>query len=213
MARIIALFVLLLGGPAALASDVAVIGVFGEKAVVLAVDGGNPKTVKVGHTWNGIKVLEVKGDLATLEVDGKRQVLRRGMHYRSAASVQSSDRHSVTLSADARGHFFSEGAINGNPVRFVVDTGATLVALPGAEARRLGIDYRKGTRGITETAGGPVEAFRVRLDRVRLGDIELTGVDGVVIEQGLNVALLGMSFLNRVEMKREGQTMTLIRRF
>jgi aspartyl protease family protein len=53
----------------------------------------------------------------------------------------------------------------------------------------------------------------VRLDRVRLGDIELAGVDGVVIEQGLDIALLGMSFLNRVEMKREGQTMTLIRRF
>lgn len=188
------------------------IGTIGDKAAVLAIDGGNPKTVKVGQTWNGIKVLEVKGDLASIEVDGQRRVLRRGMHHRSA-DAPSADRQSVTLAADPRGHFFSEGAINGNPVRFVLDTGATLVALPAAEARRLGLDYRKGTRGITETAGGPVEAFRIRLDRVRLGDIELTGVDGVVIEQGLNMALLGMSFLNRVEMKREGQTMTLIRRF
>ena len=211
MRRIIALFVLLLGGPAALAADVALIGVFGEKAVVIAIDGGNPKTVRVGQTWNGIKVLEVKGDLATLEIEGKRQVLRRGMHYRAAAAV--SDQQSVTLSADSQGHFVYSGSINGSPVRFVIDTGATLVALPGAEARRLGLDYRKGQRGITETAGGPVEAYRVRLDRVRLGDIELLGVDGVVIEQGLNIALLGMSFLNRVEMKREGQTMTLIRRF
>jgi aspartyl protease family protein len=213
MARIIALFVLLLAGLPAAASDVAMIGVIGDKAAVLAIDGGNPKTVKVGQTWNGIKVLEVKGDFATIEVDGGRRVLRRGMHYRAASAASSADRQSVILAADPRGHFFSEGAINGNPVRFVVDTGATLVALPAAEARRLGLDYRKGTRGITETAGGPVEAFRIRLDRVRLGDIELTGVDGVVIEQGLNVALLGMSFLNRVEMKREGQTMTLIRRF
>ena len=75
------------------------------------------------------------------------------------------------------------------------------------------MDYRKGEQGFTNTAGGPVRAFRVRLDRVRLGDIELSGVEGVVIEQGLDIALLGMSFLNRVEMKREGQTMTLIRRF
>lgn len=196
-----------------MAADIALIGVIGDKAAVLALDGGNPKTVKVGQTWSGIKVIEVRGDFATIEVDGGRRVLRRGVHYRAAGTASSPDRQSITLSADSRGHFFSEGAINGNPVRFVLDTGATLVALPAAEAHRLGLDYRKGTRGITETAGGPVEAFRIRLDRVRLGDIELTGVDGVVIEQGLNVALLGMSFLNRVEMKREGQMMTLIRRF
>jgi aspartyl protease family protein len=212
MPRIIALLALAFACLGAGAADVAMVGTIGDKAAVLAIDGGNPKTVKVGQTWHGIKVLEVKGDLATIEVDGQRRVLRRGMHYRSA-DEPSADRQSVTLAADPRGHFFSEGAINGNPVRFVVDTGATLVALPAAEARRLGLDYRRGTRGITQTAGGPVEAFRIRLDRVRLGDIELTGVDGVVIEQGLNVALLGMSFLNRVEMKREGQTMTLIRRF
>lgn len=58
-----------------------------------------------------------------------------------------------------------------------------------------------------------MQTFRVRFDRVQLGDIELSGVDGVVIERGLDIALLGMSFLNRLEMKREGQTMTLIRRF
>ena len=187
------------------------IGVIGDKAAVLALDGGNPKTVKVGQTWNGIKVIEVKGDFATIEMDGKRRVLQRGMHYRGAAA--SSDRQSVTLAADPRGHFFTEGAVNGSPVRFLVDTGATAVALPASEARRLGVDYRKGRPGFTNTAGGVVQAFRVRFDRVQLGDIELSGVDGVVIEQGLDIALLGMSFLNRLEMKREGETMTLIRRF
>jgi aspartyl protease family protein len=193
------------------AADVSMIGVIGDKAAVLALDGGNPKTVKVGQTWNGIKVIEVKGDFATVEMDGKRRVLQRGMHYRGAPA--SSDRQSVTLAADSRGHFFMDGSINGNPVRFIVDTGATVVALPASEAVRLGLDYRKGERAMTNTAGGPVEAFRVRLDRVSAGDIELTGVDAVVIERGLHVTLLGMSFLNRLEMKRDGQTMTLIRRF
>ena len=187
------------------------IGVIGDKAAVLALDGGNPKTVKVGQTWNGIKVIEVKGDFATIEMDGKRRVLQRGMHYRGA--IASSDRQSITLAADARGHFFTQGAVNGSPVRFLVDTGATVVALPASEARRLGVDYRKGQPGFTNTAGGVVQTFRVRFDLVRLGDIELSGVDGVVIEEGLNIALLGMSFLNRLEMKRDGQTMTLIRRF
>jgi len=58
-----------------------------------------------------------------------------------------------------------------------------------------------------------VPVYRVRLDKVRLGDIELSGVDAVVIEQGLDIALLGMSFLNRVEMRNEGQLMTLTRRY
>lgn len=187
------------------------VGVIGDKAAVLAIDGGNPKTVKVGQTWSGIRVIEVKGDFATVEVDGKRRVLQRGMHYRGAAAA--SDRQSTTLSADARGHFFTDGAVNGGAVRFVVDTGATSVALPGSDARRLGLDYRRGQRGVSDTANGQVEVYRIRLDRVRVGDIELTGVDAVVIDRGLGVALLGMSFLNRVEMKREGQTMTLVRRF
>jgi aspartyl protease family protein len=211
MPHIIALLALFLACLPAHAADVAMIGVIGDKAAVLALDGGNPKTVKVGQTWNGIKVIEVKGDFATIEMDGERRILQRGMHYRAAAA--SSDRQSVTLAADPRGHFFTEGAVNGSPVRFLVDTGATAVALPASEARRLGVDYRKGQPGFTNTAGGVVQTFRVRFDRVQLGDIELSGVDGVVIERGLDIALLGMSFLNRLEMKREGQTMTLIRRF
>jgi aspartyl protease family protein len=211
MPHIIALLALSLACLPAHAADVAMIGVIGDKAAVLALDGGNPKTVKVGQTWNGIKVIEVKGDFATIEMDGERRILQRGMHYRAAAA--SSDRQSVTLAADPRGHFFTEGAVNGSPVRFLVDTGATAVALPASEARRLGVDYRKGQPGFTNTAGGVVQTFRVRFDRVQLGDIELSGVDGVVIERGLDIALLGMSFLNRLEMKREGQTMTLIRRF
>jgi aspartyl protease family protein len=88
-----------------------------------------------------------------------------------------------------------------------------MIALPGRDATRLGIDYRKGQRGITQTANGPVAVYRVRLDRVRLGGLELTSVEGVVIEQGLDIALLGMSFLNRVEMRREGELMMLNRRF
>jgi aspartyl protease family protein len=216
MPRIIALLVLMMTCPlicpTAGAADVAMIGAIGDKAAVLAIDGGNPKTVKVGQTWSGITVIAVERDQATVEIDGKRQVLRRGQHYRSAGAM-ASERQSITLAADSRGHFFSDGAINGNPTRFIVDTGATVIALPASEAQRLGIDYRKGQAAITATAGGMVDAFRIRLDRVKLGDIELTGVDAVVIEKGLTVNLLGMSFLNRVEMKREGETMTLIRRF
>lgn len=202
---------LLLFPAAAGAADVALIGVLGEKAAVLSVDGGEPKAVRIGQKWSGVTVISVERGQATVEIDGKRRVLVIGQHYRAAASA--SDRQSVTLAADTRGHFFSDGAVNGNPVRFLVDTGATTVALPAAEALRLGIDYRQGQVGYSNTAGGVVQIYRVTLDRVRLGAIELSGVEAVVIEQGLNVALLGMSFLNRVEMKRDGHTMVLTRRF
>jgi len=197
---------------AALAADVALIGVIGDKAAVFALDGGEPKAVKIGQTWNGISLVSVEREQATVEIEGKRRVLRIGQHHRSA-SAPSGNRQSVILAADPRGHFVSQGLINGSPVRFLVDTGATTVALPAADAERLGIDYRKGERGFTHTAGGVVPIYRVRFDSVKLGTIELAGVDGIVIEQGLDIALLGMSFLNRVEMQREGQTMVLIRRF
>ena len=210
MLRIIAL---LAGcaGSVALAADVALVGVIGDRAAVLTVDGGAPKAVRVGQTWSGIAVLSVEKDRATVQVDGERRVLVQGQYYRSAAPA--SDRQHVTLAADARGHFVSEGLINGNPVRFLVDTGATSIVLPGRDAQRLGLDYRKGRRGLTQTANGTVMAYGVTLDSVTLGNIELRSVEAVVIEQDLDVALLGMSFLNRVEMQRAGQSMTLIRRF
>lgn len=208
-------FISVLLGLAALpaAADVALIGVIGDKAAVVAIDGGEPKTVKVGQKWRGVTVIAVEKERATVEIDGKQRVLKRGEHYRNGESTGGPGRQTVVLASDPAGHFFTEGMINGTPVRFVVDTGASLIALPGRDAARMGIDYRKGPRGTVSTANGPATVYQVKFDRVKLGDIELTSVDGVVIEQGLEVALLGMSFLNRVDMRREGQTMTLIRRF
>lgn len=210
MVRIIAL-VLVIGCSPAAAQDVALVGLIGDKAAVLAVGGGNPKTVRIGQKWNGVTVVAVDRGQATVEVDGRRRVLLIGQHYR--ATDPRSERQSVTLAADPRGHFFSEGAVNGNPVRFLVDTGATTIALPAAEAMRLGLDYRKGRASFSNTAAGVVPIYVITLDTVRLGPIELNGVEASVIERGLDVALLGMSFLNRVEMKRDGDVMTLTRRF
>jgi aspartyl protease family protein len=227
MAHIIAFLLLIAWLPAALA-DVALIGVIGDKAAVLAVDGGNPKTVKVGQKWNGITVVEVHKEQATVEIDGKKRVLVRGQHYRGvppgpvsaaapgkakSAAPDPSDRQSVVLPADGSGHFYALGQINGVTAQFLVDTGATLIALPGGLAARIGIDYRKGVRGMSNTANGTVAVYQIKLDTVKVGDIEINNVDALVIEEGLNVALLGMSFLNRVEMRRDGDSMTLTKRF
>lgn len=194
--------------PAA-AAEVSFVGSIGDKAAILVIDGGAPRTVKVGQKLGPVTVLSVDGERAVVEVDGERRSLLRGQHFQTGAS----DRQSTVLTADARGHFIAEGAVNGKPVRFVVDTGATVVALPASEAVRLGIDYRKGRPGTTRTAGGVVPVYRLIFDSVKVGGIELHAVEGLVIEQGLDIALLGMSFLSRVEMKNESQVMTLIRRF
>jgi aspartyl protease family protein len=196
----------------AAAAEVALIGVIGDKAAVLALDGGDPKTVKVGQTWSGITVLTVEKDRASVQIDGKKRVLERGQHYRSTETAES--RRKVMLAADTRGHFYVEGAINRVPVRFLVDTGATMVSLPQRDADRLGIDYRNGRRASTRTANGAATVYVVKLDAIRIGDIELHGIDALVHEgAGLDQALLGMSFLNRVVMQRDGAMMTLMQRF
>jgi len=211
MARNITAVCLVLACAGAHATDIALIGVIGRKAAVFALDGGDPKTVKLGQTWNGITVVEVRSDDATIETEGKRQVLRLGAHHRGAPPTLS--QAAVVLAADDRGHFFAEGQVNGVPVRFLVDTGASMVMLPAPDARRLGVDYLKAPKTRVQTAAGAITAYLVTLDRVKVGAIELNAVDGLVVEEGGRVALLGMSFLNRVGMRREGDSMTLVRRF
>jgi aspartyl protease family protein len=211
MPNIIALLLLWFACGLAAAADVSLVGVIGGKAAVVVVDDGEPKTVKVGQTWRGVTVLSVDRESALMEIEGTRRTLQQGQHYRRAAVT--SDRAQVTLAAGPGGHFVGEGAVNGKSIRFLVDTGATSIALPASFAQRAGIDFRKGEPGLSNTANGLVTVFRVNLDTVRLGDIELQSVDAVVFEAGLDTALLGMSFLNRVDMKREGDTMTLTRRF
>lgn len=206
---VLGLALALAAGPAA-ATDLNVVGLFGDKAVV-SINGSQPRTLRVGQrSPEGVELVAVDRETATFEVDGQRRTLRLGQPYVSRATGSGS---SVTIKADARGMFWTEGQVNGGRVRFLVDTGATMISLSGAEARRLGIDYLKGPRGIVQTAAGAVPAYKVTLDTVRVGDIAINAVEATVIETGLPFALLGMSFLKRTDVKHEGETMVLIKRF
>ncbi len=193
------------------AAQVVVVGLFPNKAVV-QIDGGTPRTLSVGQkTSEGVTLLSVERNAAIFDIAGKQARLAMGQANIAGGG---STAPTVVLNADSRGHFFTDAQVNGRPIRFVVDTGATLIAIPAAEAQRLSLDYRKGDRVTLNTANGPAPAYRVRLDTVRVGDVTVNGVDAVVLEGGpLPVSLLGMSFLNRMEMKRAGQTMTLIKRY
>ena len=195
----------------AVATDVNVVGLFSSKAVV-SIDGAQPRTLGVGQrSPEGVLLVGVDRDTATFEIDGKRRALKMGQAYASTGGGGAGN--SVTLKADAQGHFLADGQVNGGTVRFLVDTGATAVALPAAEAKRLGINYLRGERGFVQTANGAAPAYRVKLDTVRLGDITLNNIDAIVLEGGLAMPLLGMTFLNRTEMKRDGETMVLTKRF
>jgi len=193
------------------ATEVSVIGLFPGKAVVV-IDGGAPRVLTAGKTEAGVTLVSTDHETATLLIDGQKKTLKIGQHVGGPAPATSAQ--SATLTADPQGHFLVDGQINGGPVRFLVDTGATTVSLSSADATRLGIDYRKGQPGLMGTANGTAVAYRVKLDTVRVGDIVANNVDASVLEGSrIPFALLGMSFLNRMEMKRVGETMVLIKRF
>lgn len=192
------------------ATDIDLIGLFPGKAV-LVVDGGNPKTYSTGSTISGgVKLVNVTDSSATIEENGKRQTITLGGNVRSTAS---SGPASVTLQPDGQGHYVVQGQINGGTARMLLDTGASTVALPASDAVRLGIDYKKGQVGYANTANGQTQVYRVMLNSVKVGDIQINQVEGTVHESGLPIILLGMSFLNRMEMRREGGQMMLIKRF
>jgi aspartyl protease family protein len=120
----------------------------------------------------------------------------------------------IVLTAGSGGHFITQGAINGRAVQFLVDTGATAVSIGVADAERLGIDYRKGQLARGSTANGTVTVYRVKLDSVRVGDVEVSNVDAAVVptDTGGQV-LLGNSFLERFQMTRFNDQLVLERRY
>jgi aspartyl protease family protein len=197
----------------ALAVDVALAGLLAGRAVVV-VNGGNPRTLAVGgKTAEGVKLIAVEPGAAVFEVDGRKQRLVLGEH---AASSRGSggDSTSTTLTSDSGGQFVTQGSVNGASMRFLVDTGASFVSLNAADAARAGIDYRgRGQPMSLSTANGVIRGWRVPGNTVRLGDITLHEVEVSVSEANMPVVLLGMSFLNRLEMKRDGDTMTLRKRY
>ena len=194
------------------AVEVNVIGLFTNKAVVV-INGGPPRTISAGErTAEGVLLVAADSKNATLEIDGKRQVVGLGVHAETPSLT--GRRESVTLGSDSNGHFFADGMVNGGRMRFLVDTGATNVVISADDAHRLGIDYRQGSRAVSQTANGRVIVYRVKLDNVVVGGITILNVDAVVQEgSGLDIALLGMSFLNRTEIRREGENLMLTKRY
>lgn len=209
---LIFLYLMLASYQAAAETQINVVGLFSGKAI-LSINGGKPKTYSVGQvTPDGIKVLSADSSKVVLEVDGKRREL--GMGQGIAIAGGGSSAQTATLYANNAGHFLGEGYINGSPMKFLVDTGASSIALSGSEARRLGLSYLNGDTGHASTAAGVVKAYRISLNTVKIGGIVMHQVEAMVLEgDSPPVVLLGMSVLNRVQMERDGMVMTLTKKY
>ncbi|MFW2358069.1 retropepsin-like aspartic protease family protein [Hydrogenophaga sp.] len=202
----------LLALPAA-AQQVALSGVAGGKALV-TIDAAAPRFLSPGQAHQGVKLLSVQGEAAVIEVNGQRQTLRVGeAPVSQGQSKTDAGAKRVVLTADSQGHFMPPGQINGRQVQFMVDTGASTVALSAADAKRIGLNYESGTKVNVSTANGNVVGYRVQLDSVRVGDAQVFGVTAIVVPQSMPFVLLGNSFLTRFQMQRTNDQLTLDKRY
>lgn len=202
-----------LGAIAAVASaqQVMLAGSIGQSKALLVIDG-QPQTLAVGASARGVTLKRLGEGEAEVEVGGQIRVLRLGMTPARVGAGGPPPGTQIVIPVGPGGHFTAEGAINGKPVRFMVDTGATAIALSQAEANRIGLEWQRGRPGTTQTAGGPVPVNLVNLTSVRIGDVEVSNVGAVVIPAELPMVLLGNTFLGRFTMHRDADVMRLERK-
>ena len=190
------------------APDIVVLGLFKGKAV-LTIDGDRQVLSEGDISPEGVRLIQADSEGALLDVDGRRQRFELGTHIGSTFSV--AKQREVRIWPDPGGMYTIDGSVNGYSIKFMVDTGATFVSMNSSEAKRLGIDYlREGRPAMLETASGREKAYRVKLDKVTVGEIKVRNVSAVVLEGSLpSRVLLGMSFLGQLDMQRDGKALVL----
>jgi aspartyl protease family protein len=193
-------------------TQVNIVGLYSNKAVLI-INNGKPKTLSVGQISEGVKLLAANSLTATLQIEGKARQLGMGQAA-TVSGMAASGVPTAILYADPAGHFVSDCQINGATLKFVVDTGATSVALNSGDAKYANIDYRRGQLVRVDTANGVTNAYRVMIATLKIGSITLNQVEGVVLEGGSpSVVLLGMTALNRLDMKRQDIALTLTKKY
>jgi aspartyl protease family protein len=205
----IALWLFAGGGNADEAIRATAVALFKDKAVLMI--NGKRRIMKAGgESPEGVVLITSTSESALIKIDGKELTLHLDgkivSHYPRGVAART-----LQLYPDASGHYLVDGLINGNGVRFLVDTGATSVVINKDAAKRIGLLYRvDGRPTMVETASGVVPAYNVRFDEVKVRALSLKRVEGLVVDGNFpRVALLGQSFLNRLNMRRDGQMLEL----
>lgn len=189
-------------------------GILGSKALLL-VDGQRQMLSAKDGVKQGVRVLRINIENVVVEIDGKRHVLHLGDSHSVAGQFKARESTEVIISKNNQGMYTTVGSINGLPVSFLVDTGASTIAMNAQHARRLSIDFRvTGEPTFVGTASGVSKAYRVTLNKVTVGGIAQHNVSAVVIDGNFPVqALLGMSFLGQLEIQRDGNIMRLKKKY
>ncbi|MBL8279470.1 MAG: TIGR02281 family clan AA aspartic protease [Pelomonas sp.] len=186
-------------------------GMLGARSALLIIDG-EARTVEVGASAKGVKLVAIEDGRAVVEFGGRRQTLTLGAAPGRVVPQTAAPRQ-IVLPMGQGGHYTTIGMINGQVTSFLVDTGATSVAISQIEAEKLGLRYMYGKRIVTMTANGVVPAYQIQLGTIRIGDVEVRDVEAIVIPGTISHVLLGNSFLNRFQMRRENDVMTLELRY
>ncbi|MGE4239484.1 retropepsin-like aspartic protease family protein [Ramlibacter sp.] len=210
---------LALAGASAFAQTVTLQGTMGSRALLI-VDGAAPKAVAPGETHKGVRLVSTSGDTAVVDIAGKQVSLRVGDTPVSVGTAAAGGGgggggggRRIVLPVDSGGHFLAQGQINGRAAKFMVDTGASVVALSASDAERMGLNYRAGRQVAMNTANGVAPGWVIRLNSVRIADVEIHDVEAVVTPSAMPFVLLGNSYLNRFQMRRDSDQMVLERRF
>ena len=191
---------------------VEVMALFKNKAMVNI--NNEQHLLKVGEpTISGVILVEASSKYAILEIKGKRSKYNLG--NRVSASYVQTDKKKVQIYRDGNNMFKTVGSINGYPVDFLVDTGASVVAINSILAKRLGLQYKlNGKQTVVATASGKELAYSISLDKVKIGEIMLRNIDAVVIEgNDPSTPLLGMSYLGRLTLDNKDQYLELQERY
>ncbi len=192
-------------------SSIVVVGLFNNVAVL---DINNKQhIIRVGKAGpEGVKLISASSKYALIELNGVREKYFLASH--SGGPMKGPPARASVSIWPTDGLYMTPGAINGFSVDFLVDTGASAVALNDVTAQRLGLDYQQGEVVGVKTASKVETAYRVTLNQVQVGDIVLYNVEAIVLENDEpQKALLGMSFLNQLEIIQSDERMDLKKRF
>ncbi len=192
--------------------NIQVNGLFKNSAAVLLVNG-QQRMIKIGKTSpEGIKLLSVDTQKAVVEYEGEKITLQ--LTRRSSGAFKAPDKAIVRIPRGGNNHFFTPGRINNRPVNFMVDTGASAIAMNAQMAQSLGLDYKGGRRVKVDTANGVADGFYVMLNNVAVGTVTVNNVRAIVLDgDSPREILLGNTYLSRVNMKVENEILVLEAKF